>query len=113
MRKSINQYNYYIDFPKVYKNVEEKKVELHILNALVGSKNIKEEFIDILHRYPEVLECIPIILAVRTNEIYAQDENGAFNYNFHKMNQSIEQYVYFMEQTGLFDLLSGCVKSFV
>ena len=43
MRKSINQYNYYIDFPKVYKNVEEKKVELHILNALVGSKNIKEE----------------------------------------------------------------------
>lgn len=38
MRKSINQYNYYIDFPKVYKNVEEKKVELHILNALVGAR---------------------------------------------------------------------------
>ena len=34
MRKSINQYNYYIDFSKVYKNVEENKVELHILNAL-------------------------------------------------------------------------------
>ena len=107
MRKSINQYNYYIDFPKIYKNVEEKKVELHILNALVGSKNIKEEFVDILHRYPEVLECIPIILAVRANEIYAQDENGAFTYNFHKMNQSIEQYVYFMEKTGLFDLIAN------
>ena len=43
---------------------------------------------------------------MRGTEIYAQDEEGAFTYNFKKMNYSVEQYEKFMEKTGLFDLLS-------
>lgn len=43
-RASISSYDYYIDFEKVVKNVEEIKVELNILNSLIGSKNIEEEF---------------------------------------------------------------------
>lgn len=44
-RASIADYGYYVDFPKIYKNVEKIKVELNILNSLIGSKNIEEEFI--------------------------------------------------------------------
>ena len=44
-RASISSYDYYIDFEKVVKNVEEIKVELNILNTLIGSKNIEEDFI--------------------------------------------------------------------
>ena len=43
-RPSISSYDYYIDFDKVVKNVEEIKVELNILNSLIGSKNIEDEF---------------------------------------------------------------------
>ena len=43
-RASISSYDYYIDFEKVVKNVEEIKVELNILNTLIGSKNIEEDF---------------------------------------------------------------------
>ena len=43
-RASISGYDYYIDFEKVVKNVEEIKVELNILNTLIGSKNIEEDF---------------------------------------------------------------------
>lgn len=106
-RASISTYKYYIDFDKVVKNVENVKIELNILNSLIGSKDIENEFVNIVEKYPEVLKVIPLLLAVRSNEIYAQDEDGAFIYNFKKMNYSIEQYKVFMKKTGLFDLLSN------
>ena len=77
-RTSISSYDYYIDFEKVVKNVEEIKVELNILNSLIGSKNIEEDFEKIVVKYPETLKCVPLLLAVRGYEIYAQDEEGAF-----------------------------------
>lgn len=106
-RPSISGYDYYIDFDKVVRNVEEIKVELNILNALIGSKNIDEDFEKIVAKYPETLKCIPLLLAVRDSEIYAQDEEGAFLYNFKKMNYSVEQYKIFMRKTGLFDMIAN------
>lgn len=104
-RKSINGYDYYVDFDKVYENVNNIKIELNILNSLIGSTNIENDFDKIISKYPDTLSCIPIILAVRSNEIYCQDEKGAFDYNFKKHNQSIEQYKYFLRETGVFNLL--------
>ena len=106
-RPSISSYDYYIDFEKVVRNVEEIKVELNILNSLIGSKNIEEDFERIVTKYPETLQCIPLLLAVRGYEIYAQDEEGAFLYNFKKMNYSVEQYKVFMRKTGLFDMIAN------
>lgn len=102
---SISGYKYYIDFEKVYRNVENIKIELNILNSLIGSKKIEKDFENIIEKYPETLKCIPILLAVRQMEIYAQDENGEFTYSFKKQNYSIEQYKVFMRETGLFELL--------
>lgn len=110
-RESIADYGYYIDFPKIHKNVDAIKVELNILNALVGSQNIEQEFDDLIAKYPETLKCIPILLAVRSNEIYAIDEDGEYNYNFSKMDYSIEQYKVFMRKTGLFDLIANHIIS--
>lgn len=104
-RASISGYDYYIDFDKVVRNVDEIKVELNILNSLIGSKTMEEDFERIVTRYPETLSCIPLLLAVRGSEIYAQDQEGAFLYNFKKMNYDVEQYKIFMRKTGLFDLL--------
>ena len=106
-RASISGYDYYIDFKKVVKNVEAIKVELNILNSLIGSKNIEEEFEIIVKKYPDTLKCIPLLLAVRSNEIYAQDEDGAFLYNFKTMNYDVEQYKMFMQKTGLFNMISN------
>ena len=106
-RDSIADYEYYIDFEKVHRNVKEIKVELNILNSLIGSKNIEVEFENLIEKYPEVLKCIPLLLAVRANEIYAIDGDGEFTYNFKKQNQSTEQYIVFMRKTGLFDLMAN------
>lgn len=106
-RGSIANYDYYIDFNKIYNNINKIKVELNILNSLIGSQNIEEEFESILLKYPETLKCIPLLLAVRASEIYAVGSEGEYKYNFKNQNYSIEQYKIFMRKTGLFDLLQN------
>ena len=110
-RDSIADYGYYIDFEKVHKNVDSIKVELNILNSLIGSKTIEDDFEKLITEYPNVLKCIPLLLAVRANEIYAMDKDGAFTYTFNNQNLSIEQYKIFMKKTGLFDLLENHIIS--
>ena len=70
-RYSIADFGHYIDFAKVYKNVDSIKIELNILNSLIGSKNIESDFENLIAKYPETLKCIPILLAVREYEIFA------------------------------------------
>ena len=106
-RDSIADYGYYIDFEKVHRNVESVKIELNILNSLIGSKNIEEDFDNLLKKYPEVLKCIPLLLAVRANEIYCQDKNGGYLYQFNGLSSNSDSYKYFMRETGLFDLLEN------
>jgi type II restriction enzyme len=106
-RGSIANYEYYIDFNKIYSNINKIKVELNILNSLIGSNNIEEDFENILSKYPETLKCIPLLLAVRANEIYAVDSDGEFTYNFKQQNYSVDQYKIFMRKTGLFNLLQN------
>ena len=106
-RSSIANYGYYIDFDKVHRNVNDIKLELNILNSLIGSTDIENDFKNIIANYPETLKCIPILLAVRANEIYAIDGDGEFLYDFKKANYSPEQYAVFMRKTGLFELLEN------
>lgn len=105
-RSSIATYSYYVDFEKVYGNIESIKVELNILNSLIGSKNIEADFEKLLNNYPQILKCIPILLAVRGREIYAIDGDGEYLFNFKKANYSVEEYKMFMRKTGLFTLIS-------
>ena len=110
-RDSIADYGYYIDFEKVHRNIDGIKVELNILNSLIGSKDIENEFEKLIVDYPNILKCIPLLLAVRANEIYAMDKDGAFTYSFNKQTLSIEQYIIFMRKTGLFDLIENHIIS--
>ena len=110
-RDSIASYGYYIDFEKVHRNVDAIKVELNILNSLIGSKQIEQDWMKLRKKYPEILKCIPLLLAVRATELYCQDEKGGylFQFNWAKYSSNYdpcyEKYTYFMRKTGLFDLL--------
>ena len=106
-KPSISDYSYYVDFEKIYRNVDKVKVELNILNSLIGSQNIEEEFQNILIKYPDTLECIPLLLAVRSHEIFVKDEMNEYLFKFDKMIYSIEDYIRFMRESGLFDLLQN------
>lgn len=106
-KSSISNYAYYVDFDKIYKNVDKVKLELNILNSLIGSEKIEDDFQNIIIRYPETLECIPLLLAVRSSEIFVKDEINEYLFNFKKLVYSVDDYVRFMRECGLFDLLQN------
>lgn len=107
----ICTFDYYTNFDKVYKNIDNLKIELNILNSLIGSKNIENEFEELIKEYPQTLKCIPLLLAVRSNEMFVKDKDREYNFNFNHMNYSVEEYKYFMEKTGLFDLIKNKIIS--
>ena len=106
-KSSISNYAYYVDFDKIYKNVDKVKLELNILNSLIGSEKIEDDFQNIIIRYPETLECIPLLLAVRSSEIFIKDEINEYLFNFKKLVYSVDDYIRFMRECGLFDLLQN------
>ena len=112
-RTSISDYKYYVNFNKVYQNVNELKIELNILNSLIGSKNFENDFRNICDKYPNVLKCIPLLIAVRQYEIEVQDTKGKIVYDFNKYKNNqitafeIDEYLVFMKETGLEDLIQN------
>lgn len=107
MKDSIATWKYYTDFEKVYSNVSSIKVELNILNSLIGSQNIEQEFKQLISDYPNVLKAIPILLAKREKEIKIKNVEGDYSFSFNSLKYSIDEYVKFMRETGLFDLLEN------
>ena len=105
-RESIATYAFYVDFPKVFELAKEHKVRLHALNALIGSQTIEADFRALVEEYPSILAAIPILLAKREPEIFAEDEEGGGLYSFATRACSLDAYCTFMRKTGLFDLLS-------
>ena len=51
-KSSISDYDYYVDFQKVYGKVDSIKVELNILNSLIGSTDIESDFNKLFHKTP-------------------------------------------------------------
>lgn len=104
---SICTYSYFTDFDKIYKNINNIKVELNILNSLIGSQNVEKDFQNIIRKYPETIKCIPILIAIRQQEIIVNDNTDKHLINFIiSKNTDVELYIKFMRETGLFDLLS-------
>ena len=62
-RDSISDYKYYVDFEKVYRNVNDIRIELNIMNSLIGFKDIDSDFKRLIKNYPEIIKTIPVLLA--------------------------------------------------
>lgn len=108
---SIASWRYYTDFDKVYRNVNKIKNELNLLDGLIGSKNIEQEFKELIEEYPNVLKAIPILIAKREKVVIIKDAIQDYYYNFTKMNYLIEEYSMFMRKTGIYDLLENHLVS--
>lgn len=106
LKTTIADYSYYTNFEKVFGNVEKYNIELNILNSLIGSNNIEIDFISIINKYPETLKVIPLLLAIRRFEVEIIDGTKII-YNFKNKNLTDTDYVKFMRNTGLFNLLEN------
>lgn len=104
LRRTVAGYSYYTDFDKVYKNADKFKVELNILNSLIGEKDIENKFKDLVELYPNVLKIIPMLLAKRGYKVEVFKEKN-ITFDFLETNLDINMYSEFMKESGLFSLL--------
>ena len=107
-------YDFFVDWDKVYFNVEGLKVEIALLGSLAGSKNPEEELRNLLRSYPEVSRAIPILIAIRSLQFpvleYVGATDGYTHFDFSKSEPSasdIENIVSFCTKTGITALLTS------
>lgn len=108
-------YEYFVDWEKVRRNINRFKRQIFLLNSLRSSKNketLKDEFKDLLMKYPEVISVLPMLIAERLKnskmEILDPDIGDFIVYDFEKMKLDIreaELLTYFSEKVGILDLL--------
>lgn len=98
---TIRTSSYFVDWNKVLKNVEKYKDELNILNGIIGSNDIENEFRRIVIKYPQVVETIPILLAYHYDCIQLSSKTITFKHNDYNINEIL----LFMHESGLFKFL--------
>ena len=105
-KTSISDFGYYIDFKKVYRNIDALKVELNIMNSLINSEDIEKDFRELVKQYPQIIKCIPLLLAVREHEVLVIHDRRDYVFNFKKCD-NVDDCVLFMRESGLFDLIAN------
>lgn len=116
LKETIRKHDFFVDWKKVFTNISEIASRLNILNDFIGKDNIKDEFKNIILNYPEIIEVLPILLAIREEQIKVLDINSVDNtfnyivYNFKKCkklsNEDAEKVVEFVDKSGIFNLFT-------
>lgn len=116
LRQTNRTFNFFVDWAKVFHNVENIEIELNLLNYLIGKDNIKEELSNLIMKYPNVVSVIPILIAIREKklEVLTNFKTPNWEYktfSFYKKNSysldEISLIVEFCDKQGLLQLLSN------
>lgn len=107
---------YYVNWGKVERETKKFELELNTLNYLIGKEAIYYEALALFTKQPELLKAIPSLIASRDKvlDILTIDEQDNMSFeqlNFLKIDTNIIQdYVDFIEQSGLLDFLQNKVN---
>jgi len=123
--KGITLWDYFVNWKKVYKNIEPVEKELNLLNYLIGKENIHSELTNLILEYPKIINTIPLLLAIRFKKKADQKFNILidpinFKYDFFDLSitnptkTEAEKIATFFINTGLGDLAKDKkIKNFV
>ena len=90
-------------------NAQRYKPELHLMNSLLGSGQIEEEFLALVRKYPDVLKVVPTLIAVRATEVPVYEAGMLSYFKFDGTMGSMrpQDYADFMRSTGLFGIMEA------
>lgn len=114
LKETIKGWDYFVDWAKIFGNVDKIEVSLNIMNYLIGKSNIEEEFKKLLKEYPEIVTLIPILVACRDGELTVLDPSpddvfNYKNYSFKKKKTLSEREI---DTIAEFALKSGILEIF-
>ena len=123
IKSSIKTWDYFVNWDKVNTNISKIKIELNLLNSLLDSQNLKDDFIKLVMKYPDVINALPVLLAVRENRIEIIDdyENHKLDTRFFDFSdqrqitiEKANDYFLFIQKSGLIELFKNKkIKNFV
>jgi len=110
--------DFFVDWSKVRENAENLRVELSLMNSLIGSDSFETDFKDLVKKYPEAVRTIPILIAVRDLEFpviidFFESERGVRDLDFNKSrgmhlsDEEAEIYYRFVKNSGLWVLFES------
>lgn len=103
-------YEFFVDWEKVFGNLEEYLIEISVLNSLnkVESDQVESHFREILRKCPHVVKVLPTILAIRDKRVDVLDieENKFKVVDFSNRRFDADEIVDFCKKSGLLDLFS-------
>jgi len=111
-KDKITTWDYFVNWQKVFKNVDSIEIELNILNSVIGKPNLQKELFDLIKQYPQVIVTFPALIALREKSVDILIDSSKFiykNYNFKKrtLNDSeISDLSEFIIKSGLGEILS-------
>ncbi|MDR0912693.1 MAG: type II restriction endonuclease [Methanobrevibacter sp.] len=103
-------YGFFVNWEKVFSNLENKIVEISILNSLskLPKEKVEIKFKEIIIKYPECIPILPAILAIRDKKLDVFDlENQTIKkFDFSSQKFNTKDIVDFSKETGLLNLFN-------
>lgn len=101
-------YDYYVNWEKVKNNVQNYVTEISILNSLtkIEPSQREKQLINLIIKYPEIIQVIPLIIAVREKNIVVFDliDNLYKKFDFSGQNIELENIINFCKHSGIIEL---------
>lgn len=123
--KGITQWDYFINWDKVFDNIIKYEKELNLLNYIIGKEDIHTELTNLILEFPKIINAIPLLLAIRfkkkvDQKIYILTDPKNFKYDLfdlsiEKPNEiEAKKIATFFINTGLGELAKDKkIKNFV
>ncbi len=116
LKETIRSWDFFVAWDKVMGKIGNIEVQLNILNYLIGKENAEEAFKLLIKEYPSIVGVIPVLLAIRDNNVKVLEphEDDIFNYkeySFKKKNnynsEEIDGICEFAKKTGLLSMFQN------
>lgn len=110
-KEKITQWDYFVNWKKVFANVKPIERELNLLNSLIGKDELEKEAFDLIKDYPEVIKAFPILIASRDQSIDILTDVKHFIYKKHSFTKrelsdiECEELVEFLMKSGIGEIL--------
>ncbi len=108
-----HNFDFFVDWEKIYGKLRENIIEISILNSLnkVPNDEIESHFRELITLYPEVVPILPSILAIRyenkKNRIVEIFDGEFKEFDFDDETYNVDDIVYFSKKTGLLELFNN------
>lgn len=110
-KEKITQWDYFVNWTKVFGNITPIEKELNLLNFLIGKENIETEAYKLIKQYPQVIKAFPTLIAVREKSVDILIDTKSFIYKKYSFtngkltDEECKELAHFLINSGIGEIL--------